>query len=113
MMADLSSNNYSDSHDESTYEHDDTGKEKRFALTIIQVVIVFTATWIYKFYLRVVQPNNHFGATYYTASTVGLSSSALNPILFCFLNQECRNGLQRICMNFGLTFGDREGLEQI
>ena len=92
---------------------DDTDTELKFALTIILVVFVFTAAWFYQFYLHLTQPKKNYGAAYDTSSTVGLSSSAFNPILYCFLNQEYRNGLKRVCMNCGLTCRERDEYEEI
>lgn len=70
--------------------------ERRFARTIVMVVVVFTAAWFFIFYLRLTQPDKNYGVMYNVARTVALSSSAFNPVLYCFNNKEYRRAFRRI-----------------
>lgn len=72
--------------------------ERRFARTIVTVLVVFTAAWSYFFYLRSTQPEVDYGILYNTARTVALSASAINPLLYCFNNREYRRAFKTILM---------------
>lgn len=72
--------------------------ERRFARTIVMVLVVFTAGWSFLFYLRLTQPEVDYGILYNTARTVALSASAINPLLYCFNNREYRRAFKTILM---------------
>ena len=74
----------------------DNRRERAFARTIVMVVSVFTCAWGLLFYLRVTQPDKNYGVMYNVARTVALSSSALNPMLYCFNNKEYRRAFKRL-----------------
>ena len=76
--------------------------ERRFARTIVMVLIVFTAGWFLLFYLRLTQPEENYGLMYNLARTVALSASAINPALYCFNNKEYRRAFKRILSSFFL-----------
>lgn len=74
--------------------------ERRFARTIVMVLVVFTAGWFLLFYLRLTQPEKNYGIMYNLARTVALSASAVNPALYCFNNKEYRRAFKRILLRF-------------
>ncbi|XP_020606512.1 alpha-1D adrenergic receptor-like [Orbicella faveolata] len=87
-------------------------KERRFARTIVMVLVVFTGGWSYLFYLRLTQPEKNYGIRYDVARTVAFSASAINPALYCFNNKEYRRAFKRILSSF--PFGwRREEYERI
>ncbi|XP_020606477.1 alpha-1D adrenergic receptor-like [Orbicella faveolata] len=75
-------------------------KERRFARTIVMVLVVFTGGWSYLFYLRLTQPEKNYGIRYDVARTVAFSASAINPALYCFNNKEYRRAFKRILSSF-------------
>ena len=81
---------------------ENNNEERRFARTIVMVLIVFTAGWFLIFYLRLTQPKKNYGIMYNTARTVALSASAINPALYCFNNKEYRRAFKRILLRFFL-----------
>ena len=88
--------------------------ERRFARTIVMVLVVFTAGWFLLFYLRLTQPEKNYGLMYNTARTVALSASAINPALYCFNNKEYRRAFKRILLFFlGATKKRRGKYERI
>ena len=91
----------------------DTDTERQFAQTIILVVLVYTGAWAYFFYLRVAQPDKNYGALYNIARTAALSSSALNPLLYCFRNEQYRKGLKKLCLKCGCEMQDRDEYERL
>ena len=86
--------------------------ERRFARTIVMVLVVFTGGWCLFFYLRLTQPEKDYGIMYNVARTVAFSTSAINPALYCFNNKEYRHAFKRILSSF--LFGwRREKYERI
>ena len=77
--------------------------ERRFAHTIVMVLVVFTAGWFLLFYLRLAQPEKNYGLVYNAARTVALSASAINPALYCFNNKEYRRAFKRILLRLFLA----------
>ena len=75
-------------------------KERRFACTIVMLLVVFTVGWSYFFYLRLTQPEKNYGIMYNVARTVAFSTSAINPALYCFNNKEYRRAFKRILSIF-------------
>ena len=75
-------------------------KERRFARTIVMVLVIFTGGWSYLFYLRLTQPEKNYGIMYNVARTVAFSASAINPALYCFNNKEYRRAFKRILSSF-------------
>ena len=73
-------------------------KERRFAHTIILVVLVFSASWGLLFYQRMTHPKEDYGVLYNIGRTIALSSSACNPLLYCFMNSEYRKAFKRILL---------------
>lgn len=80
--------------------------ERRFARTIVMVLVVFTAGWFLIFFLRLTQPEKNYGLMYNVARTVALSASAINPALYCFNNKEYRRAFKRILSSF--LFGGKK-----
>ena len=74
--------------------------ERRFARTIVMVLLVFTGGWFLLFYLRLTQPEKNYGIMYNTGRTVALSASAINPALYCLNNKEYRRAFKSILMKF-------------
>ena len=74
--------------------------ERRFARTIVMVLVVFTCGWSLFFYLRLMQPEKDYGIMYNVARTVAFSTSAINPALYCFNNKEYRRAFKRILSSF-------------
>lgn len=90
--------------------------ERRFARTIVMVLIVFTGGWFFIFYLRLTQPEKNYGIMYNVARTIALSASAINPALYCFNNKEYRRAFKRILLRFfcgGPKRKRRENYERI
>ena len=100
--------------DEIEAQTENNTAERRFALTIVMVLIVFTAGWFLLFYLRLIQPEKNYGILYNAARTVGLSASAINPALYCFNNKEYRQAFKRILLVFfGAPTKHRKQYERI
>ena len=74
--------------------------ERRFARTIVMVLLVFTGGWFLLFYLRLTQPEKNYGIMYNIGRTVALSASAINPALYCLNNKEYRRAFKSILMKF-------------
>ncbi|EDO42579.1 predicted protein [Nematostella vectensis] len=72
--------------------------ERRLATTILLIIAVFTVAWAPLFYLRVKQPKKNYGIAYDWARTIALSSSAVNPALYCLRNEEYRKAFKRILL---------------
>ncbi|XP_031558892.1 octopamine receptor-like [Actinia tenebrosa] len=70
--------------------------ERRLAVTIAMIIAVFTVAWIPIFYLRVTAPKKNYGVLYDWARTIALSSSAVNPALYCLRNDEYRKAFAKI-----------------
>lgn len=87
-------------------------KERRFACTIVMLLLVFTVGWSYLFYLRLKDPEKNHGIRYNVARTVAFSTSAVNPALYCFNNKEYRRAFKRILSSF-LCGWRREEYERI
>ena len=81
--------------------------ERRFARTIVMVLVVFTGGWSLLFYLRTAQPEKNYGIMYNFARTVALSSSAVNPALYCFNNKEYRRAFKRILFRLFFRCGTK------
>ena len=86
--------------------------ERRFARTILMVLIVFTGGWSLLFYLRTTQPEKNYGIMYNLARTVALSASAINPALYCFNNKEYRRAFKRILSRFFFGVPKKKRREQ-
>lgn len=85
-------------------------KERQFANTIILVVFVFSAAWAYLFYRRMMYPEKDYGIWYNLGRTIALSSSACNPLLYCFMNSEYRRAFKRVLSKFS---NGRKGYEKL
>ncbi|KAJ7374775.1 Melanocortin receptor 5 [Desmophyllum pertusum] len=83
-------------------EAENNTTERRFARTIVMVLVVFTAGWFLLFYLRLTQPKKNYGIMYNVARTVAFSSSSINPVLYCFNNKEYRQAFKRISLRLFL-----------
>jgi len=83
-------------------------KERRFARTIVMVLVIFTGGWSYLFYLRLTQPEKNYGIMYNVARTVAFSASAINPALYCFNNKEYRRAFKRILSSFPFEWRHEE-----
>lgn len=70
--------------------------EKRLAKTLAVVIGVFTVAWAPMFYLRMRAPDKNYGTAYNWARTVAMSSSAFNPIIYCFRNVLYRGAFRNI-----------------
>ena len=78
---------------ESSHKHDG---EKRLAKTLGLVIGVFTVAWVPMFYLRMSAPGKNYGTAYNWARTVAMSSSAVNPVIYCFRNELYRRAFMNI-----------------
>ena len=83
-------------------------KERRFARTIVMVLVVFTGGWSYLFYLRLTQPEKNYGIMYNVARTVAFFTSAINPALYCFNNKEYRHAFKSILSSFPFRWRRKE-----
>lgn len=64
--------------------------EKRAAKTIAVVIALFTLSWVPYGYVLVSDPEQNVNSFYIWAVTVGLSNSAVNPIVYFFSNKAFR-----------------------
>lgn len=76
--------------------HASQAMERRLAVTVLLIMMVFTVAWTPLFYLRVRAPKKNFGLLYNWARTIALSSSAVNPALYCMRNEEYRKSFAKI-----------------
>ena len=72
--------------------------EKRLAKTLAVVIGVFTIAWMPLFYLRMRAPDKNYGIAYNWARTVAMSSSAINPVIYCFRNVQYRSAFRNIIL---------------
>ena len=72
--------------------------EKRLTTTLAVVIGVFTVAWAPIFYLRMRAPDKNYGTAYNWARTVAMSSSAVNPIIYCFRNALYRGAFRNIIL---------------
>lgn len=70
--------------------------ERRLAVTVAVIMFVFSVAWMPLFYLRVKSPKKNFGVLYDWARTIALSSSAVNPALYCMRNEEYRKAFVKL-----------------
>lgn len=70
--------------------------ETRLAVTVALIIFVFTVAWTPLFYLRVTSPKKNYGVLYDWARTIALSSSAVNPALYCLRNEDYRKAFAKI-----------------
>lgn len=84
--------------------------EKRLAVTIGMIIAVFTVAWMPLFYLRVTAPKKNYGVLYDWARTIALSSSAVNPALYCLRNDEYKKAFARI-LRFIFCCGNRKSAQ--
>lgn len=70
--------------------------EKRTAKTIAVVITAFTLSWVPFGYVLVSDPEQHVNSFYIWAVTIGLSNSAVNPIIYFFSSKDFRESSKRI-----------------
>lgn len=70
--------------------------EKRAAKTIAVVITVFTLSWVPYGYVLVSDPEQHVNSFYIWAVTIGLSNSAVNPVIYFFSSKDFRESSKRI-----------------
>ena len=70
--------------------------EKRTAKTIAVVIAAFTLSWVPYGYVLVSDPEQHVNSFYIWAVTIGLSNSAVNPIIYFFSSKDFRESSKRI-----------------
>ena len=65
--------------------------ERRLAVTVAIVVVIFTVCWFPLLYLRSAFAEENFGVAYNWARTLALSNSSMNPWIYCFRIAEFRD----------------------
>ncbi|XP_078379439.1 alpha-1B adrenergic receptor-like [Oculina patagonica] len=70
--------------------------EKRAAKTIAVVITVFTLSWVPYGYVLVSDPEQHVNSFYIWAVTIGLTNSAVNPVIYFFSSKDFRESSKRI-----------------
>ena len=70
--------------------------ERRVAITIAIVVVIFTVCWFPLLYLRSAFAEENFGVGYNWARTLALSNSSMNPWIYCFRIAEFREAYRRL-----------------
>lgn len=70
--------------------------EKRAAKTIAVVITVFTLSWVPYGYVLVSDPEQHVNSFYIWAVTIGLTNSAVNPVIYFFSSKDFRKNSKRI-----------------
>ena len=70
--------------------------ERRVAVTIAIVVVIFTICWFPLLYLRSAFAEENFGVAYEWARTLALSNSSMNPWIYCFRISEFRDAYRRL-----------------
>ncbi|EDO35163.1 predicted protein [Nematostella vectensis] len=75
-----------------------TDVERRVAMTIAIVIVVFTICWFPIIYLRSKKADRNSGVAYNWARTFALCNSAMNPWIYCFRIPEFRAGYKRLCI---------------
>lgn len=69
--------------------------EKRAARTIAVVIGAFTLSWVPYGYVLVSDPEQNVNSFYIWAVTVGLTNSAVNPVIYFFSSKEFRENSKR------------------
>lgn len=70
--------------------------EKRTAKTIAVVITVFTLSWVPYGYVLVSDPEQHVNSFYIWAVAIGMTSSAVNPIIYFFSSKDFRESSKRV-----------------
>lgn len=70
--------------------------EKRAARTIGVVIALFTVSWVPYGYVLVSDPEQNINSFYVWAVTVGLTNSAVNPVVYFFSNKAFRKSSMRV-----------------
>lgn len=70
--------------------------EKRTAKTIAVVITVFTLSWVPHGYVLVSDPEQHVNSFYIWAVAIGLTNSAVNPVIYFFSSKDFRENSERI-----------------
>lgn len=70
--------------------------EKRVAKTIAVVITVFTLSWVPFGYVLVSDPEQHVTSFYIWAVAIGLTNSAVNPVIYFFSSNDFRENSKRI-----------------
>ena len=70
--------------------------ERRAAKTIAVVITVFTLSWVPYGYVLVSDPEQHVTSFYIWAVTIGLTNSAVNPVIYFFSSKDFRENSKRI-----------------
>ena len=70
--------------------------EKRTAKTIAVVITVFTLSWLPYGYVLVSDPEQHVNSFYIWAVAIGLTNSAVNPVIYFFSSKDFRESSKRI-----------------
>lgn len=70
--------------------------EKRTAKTIAVVITVFTLSWVPYGYVLVSDPEQHVNSFYIWAVAIGLTNSAVNPVIYFFSSKDFRESSKRI-----------------
>ena len=82
----------------SSYSHK---KERKLALTMALVIVIFTCSWAPLGYVVLAARHQTFDySTVIWAVTVGFANSAINPVLYFFRSEEYRNASKRLLARF-------------
>ena len=81
-----------------------TTENNLFALTIILLVLNYALGQVLLFYISFAQPKENKGFMYYAAVTAEMSTTAMNPLLYCFSNKEYRRLLKKILSKLSHVF---------
>lgn len=72
--------------------------ERRVAMTIAMVIVVFTLMWLPIIVLRVMKADDGFSVAYNWARALALFNSACNPWIYCLRIPEFRRAYKRIAV---------------
>ena len=70
--------------------------EKRTAKTIAVVITIFTLSWVPYGYVLASDPEQHVNSFYIWAVAIGLTNSAVNPVIYFFSSKDFRESSKRI-----------------
>lgn len=90
--------------------------ERRVAMTIAMVIVVFTVMWLPIILLRLKKADDSFSVAYNWARALALFNSACNPWIYCLRIPEFRRAYKRIALQHrwsvvkgGSTAGSKAG----
>ena len=76
-----------------TVRHD---LERRLAVTVAVVILIFNLCWTPLFYFRIRTPNINYGIGYECAQTLALANGVFNPLIYNTRNREFRKAIKKV-----------------